>query len=215
MLDQAQDEEAISDAPNATPVAGPITTEQRLRAGAYSLLASLLREAPEQDLLDHLGQHNASDAATDDTAQALQALADAALMTKPADASDQYQNLFIGVGRGELVPYGSWYQTGFMMEKPLGQLRQDLDKLGFERQEDVAEPEDHAAALCEVMSLLIAEGARHNTQQVFFETHIGPWFARFFKDLQQAKSAGNLYKAVGQFGLALTDLESQYLSMQV
>lgn len=215
MLDQAQDTTTIKGVPDTAPVAGPITTEQRLRAGAFSLLASLLREPPEQDLLDHLGQHSAADSALDDTAVALQALADAALMSKPAEVSEQFHNLFVGVGRGELVPYGSWYQTGFLMEKPLGRLREDLITLGFERQENVAEPEDHAAALCEVLAMLITDGASHAVQQQFFDNHIKPWFSAFFSDLQQAGSAGPFYKAVGQFGAALTSLETQYQSMQV
>lgn len=211
-LDQEQEPAAI--APDI-PVAAPLTTEQRLRAGAYSVLASLLRETPSQDLLDHLGQHNADESIVDDTAKAIKALADAAILAKQADVGREFHDLFIGLGRGELNPYGSFYLTGFMMEKPLGELRTDLDRLGFERQQDVAESEDHVAALCEVMSMLITDGTGHARQQKFFEAHMAPWFSTFFTDLQNASGASNFYRAVGQFGNAFTDLETQYFSMQV
>ena len=79
----------------------------------------------------------------------------------------EYQDLFIGVGRGEVVPYGSWYMTGFLMDKPLALLRADLAALGFERQENVKEPEDHAAALCETMAMLINEGQDLDAQRTF------------------------------------------------
>ncbi|MGB7183153.1 MAG: molecular chaperone TorD family protein [Burkholderiaceae bacterium] len=213
MLDEQQDTSAIS--AQEIPVAGPITNEQRLRAGAYSLLGSLLSEAPDKNLLEHLGQHNATEVVVDDTAAALQALADASLMAKANAVREEFQDLFIGMGRGELVPYGSWYLTGFLMEKPLGVLRTDLDQLGFERQQNVTEPEDHVAALCEVMSLLILDGTKHSVQQEFFNKHIATWFPKFFSDLQKAKSATNFYRAVGQFGRAFTELEIQYFSMQV
>ena len=211
-LDQEQEPTAI--APEVS-VAAPLTTEQRLRAGAYSVLASLLRETPSQDLLDHLGQHNADESIVDDTSKAIKALADAAIMAKQPEVDREFHDLFIGLGRGELNPYGSWYLTGFMMEKPLGDLRTDLDKLGFERQQDVAEPEDHVAALCEVMSMIITDGTKHARQQEFFEAHMAPWFAKFFTDLQNASGASDFYRAVGQFGNAFTDLETQYFSMKV
>jgi TorA maturation chaperone TorD len=52
----------------------------------------------------------------------------------------EYQDLFIGLARGELVPYGSYYLTGFLHEKPLSKLRQDMARLGVEREDGVAEP---------------------------------------------------------------------------
>lgn len=211
-LDQEQEFAAIA---SEVSVAAPLTTEQRLRAGAYSVLASLLRETPSQDFLDHLGQHNADERIVDDTSKAIKALADAAILAKQPEVEREFHDLFIGLGRGELNPYGSWYQTGFLMEKPLGVLRTDLDKLGFERQQDVAESEDHVAALCEVMSMIISDGTKHSRQQAFFEAHMAPWFSKFFTDLQEASGASNFYRAVGQFGSAFTDLETQYFSMQV
>ena len=47
----------------------------------------------------------------------------------------EYFNLFIGLGRGELLPYGSYYQSGFLHERPLARLREQLSRLGIERAE--------------------------------------------------------------------------------
>lgn len=201
-------------AESSTPVAVPLSTDQKLRIGAYTLLAKLLRAAPEQSLLDYLVDTGLDSAADDEIGVAMARLAAAASTTTPAQANDEHHDLFIGLGRGELVPFGSWYLTGFLMEKPLSLLRTDLAELGFERQPQVSEPEDHAAALSEVMALLISDRADHQVQQTFYEKHMSPWMGRFFTDLQTAKSA-TFYRAVGQFGDAFITLESRYFSMRL
>ena len=75
-----------------------------------------------------------------------------------AKVEREYFDLFIGIGRGELLPYGSYYLSGFLQERPLARLRDDLAKIGIERSEGVVEPEDHAGILCEIMSGI---GERH------------------------------------------------------
>ena len=188
--------------------------EQQYRAGTYSLLAALLRSAPEQTLLDHVTDLAAINQTNDELSFAMSILGLAAKDMTPEKISDEYHALFIGLGRGELVPYGSWYLTGFLMERPLAVLREDLAQLGFERNSDTHEPEDHVAALCEVMAMLISDGQELARQVDFFETHIAPWFDRFFNDLSTAKAAV-FYRAVGRFGTAFTELESDYLAMKV
>ncbi|MCH8177467.1 MAG: molecular chaperone TorD family protein, partial [Proteobacteria bacterium] len=108
---------------------------------------------------------------------------------------------------------GSWYLTGFMMEKPLSDLRDDLARLGYERSESVAEPEDHAAALCEVVSMMISEGTELSIQMNFYQSHMATWMGRFFEDLCDTKSSV-FYKAVGRFGSAFMAFENEYFSMQ-
>ena len=128
---------------------------------------------------------------------------------------DEYHRLFIGLGRGEVVPYGSWHLTGFLMEKPLSALRVDLRKLGFERNADVKESEDHIASLCQAMAAVImADEIDFETQLAFFNTHIGGWAEDFFKELQNATSA-EFYRAVGLLGESFIGVEKQYLSMAV
>ena len=191
-----------------------IEQEQRYRASAWALLADLLRAAPDQDLLDHVGKLSPDgDDDSDDLHAAMSSLDSAAQGRDPVQLEAEYNNLFIGVGRGEIVPYGSWYLTGFLMEQPLSDLRDDLRALGFERSQDTHEPEDHATAILEVFSVMITDGFSLQQQQDFFETHMQSWLERFFTDLGEARSA-DFYKPVAQFGAAILKLESAYLSMR-
>jgi len=191
-----------------------IEDEQRYRASAYALLAALLRAAPAQALLDHVSAllPAAGDVELDELGEAMAKLATAAQGCDPARLEQEYNDLFIGVGKGEVVPYGSWYLTGFLMEKPLSDLRDDLRALGFERSEDTREPEDHAGAIFEVFSVMIVDGFSLTQQQVFFKTHMRTWLETFFSDLGEARSA-DFYQRVARFGAAFFKLESAYLSM--
>ena len=189
--------------------------DQQLRLGAYSLLGALLRAAPDANVLAHLNEyHRAETPGEDEVATALRMLGLATRDTTTDTAADEYHNLFVGLGRGELVPYGSWYVTGFLMEEPLSVLRDDLAELGYERQNDVREPEDHAAALCEVMAMMIESGVSHERQLAFYNTHLQPWIERFFDDLENANNAV-FYRAVARFGKAYFELEATYFSMQL
>lgn len=188
--------------------------EQVYRASAYGLLAALLREPPGQALLDHVGQLSPSgDAESDELLEAMRQLSENAAKFSPEQIDDEYHALFIGLGRGELVPYGSWYLTGFLMEQPLSELRDDLQALGFERSPETVEPEDHVAAIFEVFSVMINDGSSLEMQQQFFDKHMQPWLERFFTDLGKAKSA-EFYQPVARFGAAFIELETTYLSMQ-
>ncbi|MFT5810344.1 MAG: TorA maturation chaperone TorD [Rubritalea sp.] len=205
--------DSIGDA--IAPEQGPLAIEQQYRSSTYSLLGALLRAAPDQNLLNILSELvSANDNSEDDAILlSMTALSLSAKMLAPDSIEDEYHQLLIGLGRGEVVPYGSWYLTGFLMEQPLSDLRDDLVLLGFERNDNICEPEDHAAALCEVFSLLISEGSEIDQQHKFFKTHMAPWIGRFFDDLSDAKSAV-FYKSVGRFGSAFIAFESEYFSMQ-
>jgi TorA maturation chaperone TorD len=178
-----------------------------LRGAEYALLSVLLGKAPSGDLLSRLselrGDATALGLAHIDLANAAQGIDETA-------AGREYFNLFIGVGRGELLPYGSYYQTGFLHERPLARVREDLALLGIERADSVREPEDHIAILCEIMSGL-AQGeydADAEAQARFFERHIAPWAARFFADLETT-GAAQFYKSVGRVGRTFIELEAE------
>ena len=142
------------------------------------------------------------------------ALAQAADGTTVERAETEYFNLFIGVGRGELLPYGSYYLTGFLHERPLARLRGDLAPLGIERVEGNYEPEDHAATLCEIMSRLVSGDlpAPAGTDQQIFEKHLSPWIGRFFADLERAEAA-NLYRRIGTLGRVFMEVETQAFAL--
>jgi len=189
--------------------------EDELRANAYALLGVLLAGAPDRELLGRLKAIEVGEDQQDTgMAAAWKTLAMAAGRTTPESVDDEYHALFIGIGRGEVMPYGSWYLTGFVMERPLAQLRQDLKILGFERREEVKEPEDHAGALMETMAMMIVDdrGFGAHEQKQFFDRHLEPWIGKFFGDLENASSA-NFYSAVAVLGSQFIEVEKQYLAM--
>lgn len=188
--------------------------QDQLRAGTWGLLGRLLAAPPDAAVLDNLRRIASPSAdAADAMAGAWVRLRDAAVHIDPVRAAREYQDVFIGVGHGEVIPYASYYLRGALMERPLVQLRHDLQALGVERREDVAEPEDHAAAVCETMALISADpDIAFDWQPTFFERHIANWMERFFTDLQQAPSA-DFYRAVAAVGQAFIALEQRYFSM--
>ena len=185
---------------------------ERARADIYRLLAALLVRPPDQALLELL--RNLQPEATTGTAMntAWEGLRTAAATAQVHAVDQEYFNLFIGLGRGELVPYASWYVHGLLMEKLLASLREELAILGFERRDGVAEPEDHVAAICEVMGMIICESELSLKQAAFFETYLDPWMGRFFIDLQEAETAV-FYKTVGLLGQRFMEVERQYFSL--
>ncbi len=182
------------------------------RVGTYRLLATLLCHAPKQAVLDHIAGLSDEFDEQDDMSVAFRSLIKTAREAVKEEVADEYQSLFIGLGRGELVPYGSWYQTGFLMEKPLGILRDDLAAFGYARQPEVKEPEDHIGFLCEVMATMIEDGVAFEEQKNFFEKHLGNWSAKFFEDLIHAESAC-FYVGVGRLGQGFIEFETAYYSM--
>jgi TorA maturation chaperone TorD len=190
-----------------------VSDEDAARAQCYTLLAHLLHAPPTPALLDIV---RALKSDRSELGQALAALAAVAQQTSPEKAEREYAALFIGLARGELLPYASYYLTGFLQEKPLADLRGDMARLGITRRDDVPEPEDHIASLCEMMAGLIAgafgEPASVAEQQKFFARHLASWAPRFFEDLQAAKAAV-LYMPVGRIGRLFMTIEAEAFGM--
>ena len=190
-----------------------VAPEDLLRAQLYRLLAHFLSAPPGQTELEK------SAALTGDASAlgtAVSGFAQLSARITPDKAAEEYHDLFIGVARGELLPYGSYYLTGFLHEKPLSKLRADLAALGIESDPDVTEPEDHIAALTETMAGLIdgslSERLSLAEQKAFFATHIGSWAPYFFRDLEGAKSSV-LYAALGTIGRIFLEIEEAAFAM--
>ena len=187
--------------------------DSALRVEIYGLLAHLFRKAPDQSVLDWLSaldvEANQNASSSNTMAAAWPVVKLAAQTSTVLAVEEEYQDLFIGIGRGEIVPFGSWYLTGSLMEMPLAHLRRDLMQLGFAREESVKEPEDHIAALLEVMAMLVEGGDKH-LQQVFFNRHIATWFERLCTDLKAANSAV-FYSAVAELALQFLLVEKTRL----
>jgi len=190
-----------------------ISEEDQLRAGWYALLAQLLSREPSEALLQMMRGLQGDES---ELGRGIKALAVAARGTSAETAKQEYFDLFVGLGQGELLPYASYYLTGFLNEKPLARLRGDMARLHIARADDVSEPEDHIAALCEMMAGLITGSfgrpAELAEQRAFFDTHIGCWAPRFFEDLQAAQSAV-LYMPVGTIGRLFMAIEAQAFEM--
>jgi TorA maturation chaperone TorD len=191
-----------------TPASDPI---DQARAREYALLATLLHRSPDTSFLNRLG-----DLAGDETRLGIAhaTLAKAAARTEAGRVAREYFDLFVGVGRGEILPYASFYRTGFLHGRPLAQLRESLHRMGIERTGSLSEPEDHAAILLEIMAGLAsgAIAAPTGTEREFFTDHLAPWIGRLFRDLEQAKAA-DFYVAVGALGVVFMDIETQAFTL--
>jgi TorA maturation chaperone TorD len=192
-------------------VAGEVDEIDSERAQEYALLSTLLSRAPSKILLSRLAKLG-RDATPIGLAHGR--LAEAASRIDVALVEREYFDLFVGLGRGELLPYASYYLTGFLNERPLSSLREDLARLGIERNEGNYEPEDHAGTLCEIMAGLVGGRfpAPEGSQRQIFEKHIAPWMGRLFADMERAKSA-NFYRPVGALGALFLEIEAEAFTL--
>ena len=190
-----------------------IADMDRARADLYNFLGALLAGPPDELLLAQTASLGGDET---ELGQAIATLAKLARVTKPKAAASEFNKLFIGLGRGELLPFASYYLTGFLNEKPLALLRQDMAARGMARSETVFEPEDSIASLMEMMAAMIVgrfgPPADLSTQQQFFNKHIGPWAGHFFSDLEEAKTSV-FYSPVGTVGRIFISVEVEAFRM--
>jgi TorA maturation chaperone TorD len=187
-----------------------------VRTDAYVILASLLGQTPSDEFLNVLQNLHWDEALPEKLDHALGALRQAAHDYPPAVLQDEFNNLFVGLGSGEMVPYASWYREKKIQSSPLAFLRSDLAELGIVRQTGCHESEDHAGALCEIMAIVsqIENDIPTAEQATFFHRHVAPWMMTFFSDLRSAKSAV-FYRMVGLFGSSFLETESKYLKLGI
>lgn len=188
-----------------------IAPEDAARADEYALLGALLWRAPTAETLAMVASLK-GDASELGAAHHL--LAEAARNADPAVIQREYFDLFIGVGRGEILPYASFYRTGFLHERPLAEVRRDMEALGLAREIRVGEPEDHAAILFDVMrGLIMGEFAADGIDDgVFFSRHIKPFASRLFVDLEMTQTSA-LYRCVGAVGRVFMDIEAGAMAL--
>lgn len=188
-----------------------------MRAQHWAALGRLLASAPDRSMLSALAAIG-----RDDTTMGRvwgELAAKAATVTSEA-VSAEYFELFVGVGRGELLPYASFYLTGFLNERPLAELRRDLAMMGLEREADRHDPEDHIASLCEVMAGLASGefdadglGCGGAGEAGFFARHLEPWAALFFQDLARTHSA-DFYRSLAAVGAAWIEIETRAFALE-
>lgn len=190
-----------------------VAPEDRLRADLYNFLGLMLSGPPDEMLLGQCVGLTGDDTPM---GEAVAGLARVAKVTKPKAAESEFNALFIGLGRGELLPYASYYMTGFLNEKPLAALRADMGARRISRAPNVFEPEDNIASLMEMMAGLIvgrfSNPANIDDQKTFFNKHVAPWAGHFFADLEAAKNSV-LYASVGAVGRTFLEIEREAFRM--
>ncbi len=186
------------------------------RIGIYELLATLMRKPPDATLLAELASASLPEPELNEPplTTAWRGLRDAARVADLSAVDDEFHQLFIGMGRGEVLPYASWYLSGALMDRSLVALRTDLARLAITRYDDNKEPEDHVSALCEAMVLLAdpTEGVSLAEQRNFLLMHVASWMGKLFRDIATAKSA-DFYRAVAALGSAFLPVEQSWLSL--
>ena len=202
---------AERDISNGAPA---LDEEDALRADFYDFLAGLLLAPPDAEKLTRVASLSGDDTPIGEAVRALARLAE---KLDAETVNREFHDLFIGLGRGELLPYGSYYLTGFLHETPLARLKSDMLALGMVRAEGVFEPEDNIGALCEMMAGLIRgrfrEPADLSTQRDFFSAHISPWAEHFFADLEKAEGSV-FYQPVGALGRMMIEIDREAFRLE-
>ena len=192
-----------------------INNEDQLRADMYSFLANLLRAEPSSELVNQLTKLESDDSPIGKSIKTLSKLASS--LDLPT-IRDEYVRIFIGVGRGEILPFASYYLTGFLKDKPLAKLRNDMKEIGIELAENVKEPEDHIASLFDMMSGLIlgkfSKKFSIGEQRDFFNKHLAPWVDLLMRDIESSRIAV-FYSPIGTIGREFMEIERSSFSMDV
>jgi len=191
-----------------------IKEEEQLRADMYSFLASLLRAEPSADLVKQLTLLESDDTPIGKAIKILKKLASSLDLLS---IRDEYVGIFIGVGRGEILPFASYYLTGFLKDKPLAKLRGDMQEIGIAVSSGI-DPEDHIATLFDIMAGLILGKFNRKfsirEQRDFFNKHLAPWVDLLMRDIEASKIAV-FYAPVGTIGREFIEIERSSFKMDV
>jgi TorA maturation chaperone TorD len=196
-----------------------VAPEDEARAEFYALLARLYAASPDAPLLAAIGASTLwDDDGINPLASSWNRLVLASRVMDAEAAEQEYTDIFVGVGKSEVNPHGSHWLSGFMMEKPLVELRGELAQLGLGRQPGVVMLEDHLGALFETMRILIAgQGDRRPAapavQQRFFDRQIAPWCFDCCNAVQQC-SVANYYARVAELTSEFLAVERDSLAME-
>lgn len=191
--------------------------EELARAEAYGLLARLWFAPPDDELLKQFGVAVTQAPQPGSFLEApWEALVAAMRESRQSRIADEYDELFIGVGKPAVFLYGSYYLTGYINEKPLAELRTDLAELGLGKDYGQGETEDHIAFVFEVMRYLIAGDdivvCNLERQRVFFRRHVQTWVEAFC-DAVCAHPRAQVYARLAEFTRAFIQVETQAFDM--
>ena len=188
--------------------------EEAARGDFYALLARLFHAAPDALLLGRLAAADSLPAEGSAVlARAWQDLVHASSAMDADAAAEEYEKLFVGVGKAAVSIYAGYYAGAPAIAHPRVRLQAELAALGLARKEGVGEPEDHFAGLLDVMRVLVAGGAGRGPapvaeQRRFFQANLAPAVHKFVSKVGAAPEA-NYYRAVAAFAAAFLALEAE------
>jgi TorA maturation chaperone TorD len=186
-----------------------IPPEEQARADIYALLARLFYAPPDAPLLGAI----AAQTMEGELGGPWSALAKAAGAADADKVREEYETVFIGTGKAPVTPYTTAYVIKYSGETPLAALRGELARLGLARREQVGEPEDHIAALFEVMRHLVArQEVELAEQQRFFSRWIRPALDPLCDAIERSDKTV-FYKHVARFAKAFGALEHMAFEM--
>jgi TorA maturation chaperone TorD len=214
---------AMSDA--ATALRRELEPEDQARAEFYALLARLFADAPDAALLRAIADapplapaaRVGDNASAGGLASAWDAMRAASAAMEPEAIRDEFQALFVGVGRSEVSLYASHY-LGPQSGRPLAELRASLAKLGLGRRAASNEFEDHLSIVLETMRMLVAgDGERPpapvDDQHTFFDRHVLPWTTDCCAAIS-SNSVANYYRRVAEFTEIFVAIERDAFAME-
>jgi TorA maturation chaperone TorD len=197
------------------PASPELSEEDLGRRDWYLLLARIFRAPPDAAVLGSIASTAPGLPAPADAPPLVRALAELAAACAQAHSEsvrEEYDSVFLGVGKAEIFLNASWHLSGFLHDRPLVELRALLAEFGFERRCEVAETEDHFAALCETMALLIASTdarlASVDTQKQLFQRFLAPWFESLCEAIERSGNT-DFYKHAARAAGAFLAIERQ------
>ena len=176
------------------------------------MLARLYYAPPNAELLQNLSGLKRS--AGESQSAFERALGELARIAAAADADavrEEFETVFVGVGKAEVTLYASAYLTRGAHHTPLVEIRDLLAAHGLGRIRDAGEPEDHIAALCDAMRHLVTQ-EDIAVQKNFFERYLWPAMNPLCDAIIQCPRI-DFYRAVAGLGRAFAELEHDAFQM--
>jgi TorA maturation chaperone TorD len=207
----------MQDALSAVEARRPIAEEEAARADFYALLGALFARAPDGKLLRSLALAAALEGGDRALATAWSQLVAASAVMDPEAAAEEFEALFVGVGKAKVSAYAGYYTGASPVEHPRVRIIEDLASLGLARPAGITDPEDHFAGLFDAMRILVAGGAGRQPaslaeQKRFYEEHVKPGVGRFLAAVREAPEA-NYYRKVAAVGEAFVGIENESFNL--
>ena len=195
----------------------PAAEENAARAALYAVLAHLFISSPSPDLLRHVAASR--QLLTDDASPLVQewnALRTAAERAGADAVRREFDEAFVATGRPPVSLYASSYMSGRQRGQLLAELREDLGRIGYVRDDDSTEYEDHLSALCDVMRGLIIDEPEtvdgYEQQKIFFRDYLAPWYHGVCEAICRAEQT-DFYRSVARFANVFFTNESEYFEL--